>query len=99
MARNVLALPRSSLALLAAAANVRTDVAALAPGVIAAGEKEQLKVAGKPEQLRAIESLKVPDCGTAVTVTLPDAPADIVIADRSVPKARGPFELVEHVEA
>lgn len=91
--------PRSSLALLAAAANVRTELAVPAPGVIAAGENEQLKDAGKPEQLRAIESLNVPDCGMAVTVTFPDAPAAIVIADGFVPKLSGPLELVVHVDA
>jgi hypothetical protein len=91
-------LPGSTSALLAAAVNVRTELALLAPGVIAAGENEQLKVAGKPEQLSVIGSSNVV-CGTAVTVTLPAVPADIVIADGSVAKARGPFELVVHVDA
>ena len=43
-----------------------------------AGEKEQLIVLGIPLQLSAIELLNDPDCGFAVTVRLPAAPAKIV---------------------
>jgi hypothetical protein len=43
-----------------------------------AGEKEQLIVLGMPLQLSAIELLNDPDCGFALTVRLPAAPAEIV---------------------
>lgn len=43
-----------------------------------AGENEQLIVAGMPLQLSAIELLNDPDCGFALTVRLPAAPAGIV---------------------
>jgi hypothetical protein len=48
------------------------------PGVIVAGENEQLNVLGMPLQLSVSGLLKVPDCGVAVTVKLPAIPAGIV---------------------
>ncbi|MGB8583408.1 MAG: hypothetical protein WCD47_21495 [Candidatus Sulfotelmatobacter sp.] len=48
------------------------------PGVMLAGEKEQLIVLGMPLQLSAIALLNDPDCGFAVAVRLPVAPAEIV---------------------
>jgi hypothetical protein len=43
-----------------------------------AGENEQLIVDGMPLQLSAIELLNDPDCGFALTVRFPAAPAVIV---------------------
>lgn len=57
---------------------VTTEVAMPEPGVMLAGENEQLIVVGIPLQLSAIELLNDPDCGFAVTVRLPAAPAEIV---------------------
>ena len=57
---------------------VTTEVATPEPGVMLAGEKEQLIVLGMPLQLSAIELLNDPDCAFAVTVRLPVVPAEIV---------------------
>ena len=48
------------------------------PGVIVAGENEQLSVLGMPLQLSATGLLKLPDCGVAVTVKSPAMPGGIV---------------------
>ena len=50
----------------------------LEPGVMLAGEKAQLTVLGMPLQLSAIGLLNDPDCGFALTVRLPAAPAAMV---------------------
>ena len=50
------------------------DLAVPDPGVMAAGEKEQLKVDGRSEHESEIELLNDPDCGFAVSVTVPDFP-------------------------
>ena len=57
---------------------VTTEVARPEPGVMLAGENEQLIVAGMPLQLSAIEVSNDPDCGFALTVRLPAAPAKII---------------------
>jgi hypothetical protein len=71
-----------------AAATVRTELTALLPGVREAGANEQLRVLGNPEQARAIALLKAPDCGVAVTVTVPDPPEEIVKKEGLVPKIK-----------
>ena len=60
---------------------VRVEVAVTEPGVIVAGENEQFSVLGIPLQESAIALLNGPDCGSAVTVKLPDCPAGIVTVD------------------
>jgi hypothetical protein len=57
---------------------VSVELALLVPGVIVAGEKEQLNVLGMPLQLSAIGLFNDPDCSFAVTVRLPAIPAGIV---------------------
>ncbi len=57
---------------------VSVEAAIPEPGVMLAGENEQLIVLGIPVQLSVIELLNDPDCGFAVTVRLPAVPADIV---------------------
>jgi hypothetical protein len=64
----------SSAVKLLAAATVRTESTATEPGVTEAGEKEQVKPLGNPEQVRAMALLKAPDAGVAVTVRFPDPP-------------------------
>jgi hypothetical protein len=58
---------------------VRTEVAVLAPGVMAAGEKAQLKLEGSPVQVSEMGLLKVPDCAVAATVKVPDMPERMVM--------------------
>jgi hypothetical protein len=58
---------------------VSLDATELAPGVTVAGENEQVNVFGRPVQESAIDLLKAPACGFAITVKLPDFPAGIVI--------------------
>ena len=58
---------------------VRAEVAVPEPGVMAAGEKAQLKPLGRPLQESEMELLNEPDCGFAVTVNPPDCPAGIVM--------------------
>lgn len=53
---------------------VSVEVALVEPGVIVAGEKEQLRVSGIPLQESAMGLLDVPDCIAAVTRMLPDFP-------------------------
>jgi hypothetical protein len=53
-----------------------------------AGANEQLRVLGNPEQARATALLKAPDCGVAVTVTLPDPPEVIVKEEGLVPRVK-----------
>ena len=67
-----------------AAETVRTELTGPEPGVIEAGENEQVRFWGKPEQVKAITLLKAPDWGVAVTVILPDPPEEIVTAAGSV---------------
>ena len=57
---------------------VTTEVAMPEPGVMLAGEKEQLIVLGIPLQLSEIAPLNDPDCGFALTIRFPAAPAEIV---------------------
>src|SRR3977135_1807395 len=64
-----------------AAEMVRAEVAVPAPGVMAAGEKEQLKPLGIPLQESEMLLLKEPDCGFALTVRLPDCPAGMVTVE------------------
>ena len=71
----------------AAAEMVRVEVATPEPGVMEAGEKEQLKLLGIPAHEREIALLNAPDCGFAVTVKRPDCPAGNVTADGDAPKA------------
>jgi len=47
---------------------VNVEVAAVLPGVGAAGANEQLDCAGSPVQLSATDELKVPPTGVTVTV-------------------------------
>lgn len=54
------------------------DVAVTEPGVIVAGENEQLRLLGIPLQESEMALLNGPDCGSAVTVKLPDCPAGMV---------------------
>jgi len=63
----------------------RTEVTALLPGVMEAGENEQVRPWGKPEQVKAMALLKEPDWGVAVTVTFPDPPEEIVSEEGLVP--------------
>ena len=54
---------------------VSVEAAIPEPGVMLAGENEQLIVLGIPVQLSAIELLRYdPDCGFAVTERRPAAP-------------------------
>src|SRR5208282_693755 len=59
---------------------VRTEVAVLAPGVMVAGEKEQLKLEGSPLQVSEMGLLKAPDCAVAATLKVPDLPEGMVMA-------------------
>ena len=54
---------------------VRVEVAVPEPGVMAAGENEQLRLLGRLGQESKIGLFEDPDCAVAVTVTLPDFPA------------------------
>ena len=54
---------------------VRVEVAVPEPGVIVAGEKEQLSELGSVGQESEIGLFKAPDCAVAITVMLPDCPA------------------------
>src|SRR5271166_1569090 len=62
-----------------ATATVRTELTDPAPGVMEAGENEQVSPLGKLGQDRAMALLKAPDCAAAVTVTFPDPPEGIVM--------------------
>ena len=74
--------------LMAAVEIVRTEVAAPAPGIKVAGEKEQLSVLGIPAQERESGVFKDPDCVCTVTVKLPDLPAGMETADGEALKDR-----------
>jgi hypothetical protein len=65
---------------------VRVEVAVPEPGVMIAGEKEQLKVLGTPVHDSEMGLFEAPDCAFAVTVRLPDFPAGIVTAVGEAPK-------------
>jgi hypothetical protein len=67
---------------------VRTELTAPPPGVMEAGENEQARFCGKPEQAKTIALLKLPEFGAAVTVTFPDAPVVIVKAEGLVPNVK-----------
>jgi hypothetical protein len=54
---------------------VRVEVAVPIPGVMAAGEKEQLRELGSAGQESEMGLFETPDCAVALTVTLPDFPA------------------------
>ena len=73
---------------------VSTELATLAPGVMDPGENEQLKSAGRPEHVSAIELLNEPVRGVTVTVIFPLFPAEIVNADGFAPRVKLPFVLV-----
>ena len=60
---------------------VRVELAVPEPGVMATGEKEQLKLLGTPLQESEMGLLNEPECGFAVTVNLPDCPAGMVTDD------------------
>ncbi len=66
---------------------VRTELAALPPGVMEAGANEQLRVLGNPAQVNSIAALKAPDCGTAETVIVPDWPDTTVSSAGDAAKA------------
>lgn len=72
---------------------VSTELPALAPGVMSAGENEQLKSAGKPEHASATELLNDPDRGVMVTVIFPLFPVVMVNADGFAPSVKVPFVL------
>ena len=76
------------MAVTLAAATVRTELTALPPGVMEAGENEQARFCGKPEHAKAIALLKDPELGAAVTVTFPDPPDEIVKAEGLVPNVK-----------
>ena len=67
---------------------VRTELTAPPPGVMEAGENEQARFCGKPEQAKTIALLKLPEFGATVTVTFPDAPEVIVKAEGLVPNVK-----------
>jgi len=60
-----------------AEAMVRVELAVPLPGVITAGENEQLRVLGTPSHDSEIVLLNDPDCGFALTVSVPDSPGVI----------------------
>jgi hypothetical protein len=64
-------------------------MALLAPGVMVTGEKEQLSELGRPAQESAMASLKAPDCGVAVTVSVADWPEAIVSFPGEASKVTG----------
>lgn len=72
---------------------VSTELATFAPGVMDAGENEQLKSAGRPEHVSAIELLNEPECGVTVTVIFPLAPVEIVSAVGFAPRVKLPLLL------
>jgi hypothetical protein len=57
---------------------VSVELAALAPGVIVAGEKAHSSPLGRPLQESVIALLNDPDRGVAVTVKFPVCPAGMV---------------------
>jgi hypothetical protein len=65
---------------------VRTALALPAPGVIAAGEKEQVKVLGRLAQVSVTGLLKAPDLTCAETVIVPDFPAGMLMDSGEAPK-------------
>jgi hypothetical protein len=73
---------------------VSTELTTLAPGVMDAGENEQLKSAGRPEQVSAIELLNEPERGVTVTVIFPLFPAEIVNAEGFASRIKLPFVLL-----
>jgi len=73
---------------------VSTELATFAPGVMDAGENEQLKSAGMPEHVSAIELLNEPERGVTVTVIFPLFPVGIVNADGFAPMVKLLFVLV-----
>jgi len=77
---------------------VNTELATLAPGVIDAGENEQLKSAGKPEHASAIELLNETECGVTETVIFPLVPVEIVSAEGFVSKLRLPLPVLSCVQ-
>ena len=58
------------------------------PGVMLAGEKEQLNAFERPLQESEIGLLKAPDCACAVTVKVPGLPAEITTDDGDALKER-----------
>lgn len=65
---------------------VRVEVAVPEPGVMLAGEKEQLSVLGSFGQESEIGRFDDPDCAVAVTVTLADFPPDTLTDVGAAPK-------------
>ncbi len=58
---------------------VRVEAAVPVPGTKFAGAKLQLNPLGRPAHESAIELLKEPDCGLAVTCIVPDLPAGMLM--------------------
>ena len=73
-----------------AAEMVRVELPTPEPGVMVAGENEQLKLLGIPAHESAIDVLKAPDCGVAVIVKLPVRPAAMVRAEGDAAKVTLP---------
>jgi len=63
------------------AVTVRMELAVPAPGVTDPGANEHFKLLGSPEHVSSIALLKEPDCGATLTVSVPDAPEAMVIAE------------------
>src|SRR5579864_3035101 len=68
-------------ALMAALEMVRLDVAVPDPTVTVVGEKEQLRLLGRPMQARAIGSLKTPELEFAVIAKLAEPPLASVMLE------------------
>lgn len=74
---------------------VRVDAAVPAPGTKFAGAKLQLNPLGRPAHESAIELLKVPDCGLAVTWIAPDLPAGMLMLAGAAANDKGGVPLPE----
>ena len=73
---------------------VSTELTTLAPGVMDAGENEQLKSVGRPEHVSVIELLNEPVRAVTATVILPLFPAEIVKAEGFAARVRLPLVLL-----
>jgi hypothetical protein len=78
---------------------VRVDTAVPVPGTKFAGEKLQLNPLGRPAHESAIELLKAPDCGLAVTCMVPDLPAGMLILAGAAVKDKAGVPPPEPVQA
>lgn len=70
------------------------ELTALEPGVTVAGEKEQLRLFGRPEHVSATGLLKAPDWGVTVTFMLPLSPTGMVIAEGLAPNVSVPLVVL-----